>query len=584
LLFRRSHVNWDVVHTRLPLPPPRFWSEQMTNAVVALLVAILAGTTVLAQDTKKAASPDPTSALEFLGSYSAPSAVLETETSHTSARPPSPPVDRRLRELSDGGALLPPWPTDLAWPLRSIKAACGRIALQRRAVIGSAELSNPSLTSTPKQLPSDNLEWMREALGANLALQNGHYTDAALTYERIVAQWPACPPVAWNRALAQAYARNPEALADLLTALPAAPSVAFGRLVVGLELLARGDVDRARGYLDPLQDSSGTGNFLPRERDVMWAKAAWLGSTGDFEKARKAFERLAALETNSAAVSFALGSAALQEAREDSRRLAQVAPDSSWNRRLEADALAGRYPFLARRLWPGVGAASHLITDGGARPPSVGLDSPEQLYRAAHSALETAAKAYRKAAPSPRFSAELHGLQALAAEQQDDEAAAFREYRAGLAEDPDSPILHAGLGYLYRERSQLNDAQHELTEALRLDPTDPVVMFELGDVCLRLGDPARALRLLNEAIRLDPGLLVARWSRGKVYAALGDDERASEDLAAAAPVDSSGELQWQLARVYRKLGRAELAQVAQQRSEEQRRTHGNFPKPEDPEP
>jgi hypothetical protein len=51
---------------------------------------------------------------------------------------------------------------------------------------------------------------------------------------------------------------------------------------------------------------------------------------------------------------------------------------------------------------------------------------------------------------------------------------------------------------------------------------------------------------------------------------LGDDRQALSDLEAAAPADNTGELQWQLARLYRSMGRDDLAQKAQERSEQQR--------------
>jgi tetratricopeptide (TPR) repeat protein len=164
-----------------------------------------------------------------------------------------------------------------------------------------------------------------------------------------------------------------------------------------------------------------------------------------------------------------------------------------------------------------------------------------------------------------------HALRALAAEEEQDEPRAWREYRAGLAEDPGSAVLHAGLGHLLRRRLLLEPARAELTQAAELDPTDSVTAFELGDVDQRLGDSASALLLLDRALEIDPGLLVARWSRGKASLALGDDRRALADLEAAAPTDTSGELQWQLGRLYRKIGREDLAIEAERRSEQQRR-------------
>ena len=556
----------------------------MRNAIVALILAAAVVTPALAQDTRKTDSPDPTSALEFLGSYSAPSAVLATETSHTSAHPPSPSADRRLRELSTPGALLPPWPTDLVWSVQAIEEACGHAALPRSGARPSRPQSDqPRAKEAPAQPSPSVATWTQLVLGAHRDLADGHYAEAARDYDRLLVKRPACSPLVWNRALARAYARHSEALTDLLAALPGAPSAESGRLLVGLELVANGNFSQAREYLDPPANSHSASNAEPRKRDLRWARAAWLRSTGDPRQARQTLEGLADLEPATAAVWFALGSAALDEARVDSRRLTQIAPDSSWNRQLEAEALSARYPNLAHTLWPGA-VANRSTAEEDVHPAAASSESPEQLYRAAHSALQTAVKAYAAAAVSPEFSAELHGLRALAAEQQDDEAAAFREYWAGLAEDASSAILHAGLGHLYRERSQFGAAKHELTEAQGLDPSDPVVTFELGDVCLRLGDATRALDLLNRAVDLDPTLLVARWSRGKAYVALGDDRRALDDLAAAAPVDSTGELQWQLARVYRKLGRTGLAQAAEQRSEEQRRVRGNPQKAEDPKP
>jgi tetratricopeptide (TPR) repeat protein len=161
-------------------------------------------------------------------------------------------------------------------------------------------------------------------------------------------------------------------------------------------------------------------------------------------------------------------------------------------------------------------------------------------------------------------------MRALAAEQEDDEAAAMREYNIGLAQDPKSALLHAGLGHVYRQRMDLPSAERELAEAWRLDSSDPAVAFELGDTEQRLGKTQAALELLNQALELDASLLVARWSRAKAYLAMGDNERALADLEAAAPADSSGDLQWQLARLYRKLGRVDLAAQAEKRSEEQR--------------
>ncbi len=339
-------------------------------------------------------------------------------------------------------------------------------------------------------------------------------------------------------------------------------------------------------------------------------------ATEESAEARRRLLRLLAASPDDPALWFELGTVALEEARANSRRLSEVAPESPWNRRLEAETLAVRYPALAAQTGSqesGVGSQKSEVrsqkSEVGSQKSGVGNqksearsqepgvrsqeshsfpapapvdatlrdleklpESPEVLYQRARAALELSKSAYLQASRSPRFEARLCALRALAAEEEHDEAAAIREYRAGLARHPDSAVLHAGLGHLYRQRQDFESASRELAEAWRANPTDPIVAFELGDTLRHLSQPQRALELLNQALELEPELLLARWSRGKVYLTLGDDQRALADLEAAAPVDNTGELQWQLAGLYRKLGHPKQADLAQQRSDAQRAT------------
>jgi tetratricopeptide (TPR) repeat protein len=463
---------------------------------------------------------------------------------------------------------------DFLWPAKSLQAEC--------SAAGAAEAGS----------------LFREVQQAESAFNESRFGKAAAIFNEILKAQSTCAPAQWNRAVARAYAGFPSALTDLLSTLSNAPQAASGRLFLGLQRLAGGDADEARKDLLPLVHEKVSG--LP-ERDWAWGRALLAWSSGAPAEAREWLSRLLVSESETPAVWFAMGGVALEEARENSRRLDELAPESIWNRKLESEALAVRYPSLAQRVMakgatsadagtiPPPSAAMEANAKassaeenirGGAENPEAALqklmaspDSPEVFYLRARAALRLSQSAYARAALSPTYNAQLRALRALAAEQEHDEAAAIREYRVGLGENPDSALLHAGLGHLYRARSDLELARVELSAASRLDPTDPVVAFELGDVYLRLAQPDRALELLNRALELDAGLLLARWSRGKAYLALGDTERALADLEAAAPVDTTGDLQFQLARLYQKLGRPDLAQQAQKRSEEQRKTN-----------
>ncbi len=287
---------------------------------------------------------------------------------------------------------------------------------------------------------------------------------------------------------------------------------------------------------------------------------------------------------------FRIGMAALQAARADSKRLTEIAPASAWNQRLEADALAGRYPALARSVWNGkVQESGHRAEEQTryagqpAIPPADAAaelrkidqvpESPENLYRRARLLLGVSDQAFVRVAASPQLDARLYALQALAAEDENDEGGALLEYQTGLKKYPESALLNAGLGHLYRERNDLETARGQLDRAWRLDPTDPLVAFDLGDVELRTGQPAEAIAMLNRALGLDPNLLVARWARGRAYLAAGgegSDQRALDDLTAAESCDTTGVLELQIAQVDEKLGRRDEAREHRQKSEEQR--------------
>lgn len=270
---------------------------------------------------------------------------------------------------------------------------------------------------------------------------------------------------------------------------------------------------------------------------------------------------------------FAIGSTALDLARASSRALAAAAPHSVWNQSLQRAALeAAEHPSLlqATASAPGDPAAAWRTLEAvGARP-----SSPALLYRQALAALALGDSAWARASAVPALAARIDGMRALAAEQGGDTARAARLYRAGLALAPADAALHASLGELAREQRQYQAAAVELRIARRLDTRDPVIAFELGDVEFRLGHPRAALPLLNQAVAQAPGhsglLQVARWSRARSEAALGQYPAALADFQAAAGADRSGALQYQLYRVYRKLGRKAEAAAALRRSQAQR--------------
>ncbi|MGH9527885.1 MAG: hypothetical protein ACRD2F_14490, partial [Terriglobales bacterium] len=64
--------------------------------------------------------------------------------------------------------------------------------------------------------------------------------------------------------------------------------------------------------------------------------------------------------------------------------------------------------------------------------------------------------------------------------------------------------------------------------------------------------------------------LVARWLRGQIEARLGQDRAALADYLAAQGADTTGELQYQLGRLYLRLGDRQRAAAAMAQSRRQR--------------
>ena len=73
---------------------------------------------------------------------------------------------------------------------------------------------------------------------------------------------------------------------------------------------------------------------------------------------------------------------------------------------------------------------------------------------------------------------------------------------------------------------------------------------------------SRFLPLLLEVERLNPDLLLTHANLGKVFAHQGRLAEAVKELEIALPSDSQGELHYQLASLYQKLGKTSEAQQA----------------------
>ncbi len=163
--------------------------------------------------------------------------------------------------------------------------------------------------------------------------------------------------------------------------------------------------------------------------------------------------------------------------------------------------------------------------------------------------------------------------------------------------DSSSPKLHVLLGDVYRQRSDLPGAEKEYRKALELQPEDTGALFGLSLVLLADQEKDEALRLAQTALQKnadDPELnavmgeiLCARYDYsgaepylnkslkakpeyishvhallGKVYAKTNRTQDAIAELKLALADDKDGQLHYQIARLYLKVGDRESAEQA----------------------
>jgi len=169
----------------------------------------------------------------------------------------------------------------------------------------------------------------------------------------------------------------------------------------------------------------------------------------------------------------------------------------------------------------------------------------------------------------PAEVAEQLGDLALAVERR---ATAEELFRAALAEEPDRPRAHAGLGRIFHSRKQWSAAESHLTRAVELDPEDPLNQLDLGGYWFARAhaeaDPELQRELLARARRHIVRSSQIDGSKPEPYAAYGATflvpgeapGRGLETLEHAHRLlPSSAEVQMMLATAYLALYRPEQA-------------------------
>jgi len=151
--------------------------------------------------------------------------------------------------------------------------------------------------------------------------------------------------------------------------------------------------------------------------------------------------------------------------------------------------------------------------------------------------------------------------QALALEQQGDDAKAASSVDALISQQPTYGLAHLEAGRLALKRDDLDRARLELSIATALLPENPRAQFFFGMMAQERGQGTEALAALERAVALRPDYLEARLRLGALYLAKGDALHAEAHLQTVVTSDPSQLVaRLQLARALELEGRMEDAE------------------------
>ena len=219
-----------------------------------------------------------------------------------------------------------------------------------------------------------------------------------------------------------------------------------------------------------------------------------------------------------------------------------------------------RCAFLSGRYLIGFEASQHVLNKDAR--------NSDARYWQAQSARNLARVAYARAMTLNPDSWQGQLLLGDIYRQRKDWDAAISHYNAAARLKPDSAAASLGLATVCWENGWFDRAQEPLHRVLALNPENAQANLELADIYVRAHRFDAALPLLQKALAGDTHhSLLVHADLGKCYAELGPVDKAIEELTQASPVDPSGEIHYQLFKLYQKQGQTQLAQEALSESE-----------------
>ncbi|HCC58623.1 MAG TPA: hypothetical protein DEQ47_15465 [Solibacterales bacterium] len=299
---------------------------------------------------------------------------------------------------------------------------------------------------------------------------------------------------------------------------------------------------------------------------------------GDLPGAVREFRRAAELAPDLAAAHVNLGAVYLEQkdygaAIPEFRRGLQLQPDLPGAEGMLGIALLAQgYAGEAVQHLEKAGAedalAVALLQSGRAREALDKLeaalqnrpDDPDLLFYLGQAHAQLAKQAFEMLAQHHPESARARQTRGEAHAAAGDREAAARDFAAALAARPDLRGVHLAMGELDLGSGDFEGAEREFRQEARLSPGDALAAYKLGLVLLNRGRTAEALPELQRADALRPGMPETLLELAKAKATAGDPAGAEKLFRQVIEQEKTTKLaqsaHFQLAQIYRKLGRA----------------------------
>ena len=155
----------------------------------------------------------------------------------------------------------------------------------------------------------------------------------------------------------------------------------------------------------------------------------------------------------------------------------------------------------------------------------------------------------------------VHRVQGQIYSRQSQHKEAIAEFQEAIKQMPNNSDLYEELGSEYRKSSELDLAQQAYSKELELSPNNPVAMYNLAKIDIETNRGEEGLQLLEKVVSVYKEFPATYFYLGLGEFDAGKPKEALAALEKARDMHPEPELaprvQYELSRVYRKLGRIE---------------------------